>query len=174
MAARHDPGLERRPRGVGRKHQEGLVLEDDARAGASLILQRPTEDAAAVLLVEAPRALQLVVETGRLDPDRIQLRVRVLERGAGWTAVVVEDQDVLEGPVAGVMLVAVDIRLDDLLHLVPGQRRGGRLMVGTADQHLAGTNGIALPEAPLAMLLAIRLGTERGVQVRHHADRPAL
>src|SRR5437879_5892402 len=149
MAARHDPGFEGRPRGVGRKHDEGLVLEDDARAGPALILQRATDHAGAIAVPEAARARRLVAKTGRLDADRVQLRVRVLERGARRTAVVVEDQAMLERPVARVMLVTVDIRLDDLLDLVPRQLRRGRPMIGAADQHLAGPDRVALPEAAL-------------------------
>src|SRR2546428_13772713 len=113
MAARHDPGFERRPRRVGRKYEEGVVLEDDARARPALILQRAAEDAGAVLTSEAARALQLVVEARRPDADRIQLRVRVLERGARRPTVVVEDHDMLEHSVARVLLAAVDIRLND-------------------------------------------------------------
>src|SRR6266853_904674 len=111
MPARHDPGLEGRPRRVGRKYDEPLVLEDDARAGAPLILERAAEDAGAIRRLEAARALQLGVKAGRLQPDRVKLRVRMLERGAGRTAVVVEDQHLLECPVARVMLVALDIGL---------------------------------------------------------------
>ena len=109
MPARHDPGLERGPRGIGRKHDERLVLEDDARAGAALILESAAEDAGGVRLTEAARALQLVVHARRLDPDRVQLRVRVFEGGAGRTAVIVKNHDLLERTVLRVMLVSVDI-----------------------------------------------------------------
>src|ERR1700716_2051288 len=109
MAAWQDPGFEPRNRRVGRKNDGGVVLEDDTRARPALILQRATEDAGPMFLPEAACALQLVVQTGRLDADRVELRVWVLERGTRRTTMVVEDHDMLERFVARVMLVAGDV-----------------------------------------------------------------
>src|SRR5437879_12660988 len=78
----------------------------------------------------------------------------------------------LERPIARVMLVAVDIRLDDLLDLVPRQLRRGRPMIGAADQHLAGPDRVALPEAALAMLLPFRPGPDPGKEVGPHPAGP--
>ena len=80
----------------------------------------------------------------------------------------------LEVRIFGVVAVAVDVRLDDLLDLPPGQHRRRRQVVGAADQDLTRADGIALPEATFALFLAIGLEPKGRIQVRHHSDPPAF
>src|SRR5207247_10485074 len=81
MAARHDPGLERRAGRVRGKDRERLVLEDDAGAGLPLVLEGAAEDTFAIRLMKAPSPGQLVEKARRNQRDGIELRVRVLQRG---------------------------------------------------------------------------------------------
>src|SRR6267143_1972179 len=115
MTARHDPGLERRARRIGRKGHEGIVLEHDARTGTQLVVERPAEDAATLLLVETLPTLQLLGESRRDQADRIELRMGMLQRRARRATVVIEDRHMLEIGILGVMAIAIDVRLDDLL-----------------------------------------------------------
>src|SRR6266550_2968886 len=97
----------------------------------------------------------------------------MLQRGTGRPAMVVEHQHVLERRVARVLPIAVDIRLYDLLNL-PARQQGRRgSVIGAADQHLAGADGVALPEPAILVLLAIGLGAEGRIQVWDHPDPPA-
>ncbi len=92
----------------------------------------------------------------------------MLQRGAGWAPVVVQDQHVLQRRVALVRVVAVQVGLHDLLHLVAGQEWGGGTMVGTADQHLAGPDRIPLLEDPVVGCLPIGLQPEGSVEIGDH------
>src|SRR5438045_2954312 len=132
MAPGYDPGLERRAGRVRGKDRKGLVLENDAGAGAPLVLERVAEDAFGVLVMKATCSRQLVEEAGRNQRDRIELRVRVLQRGTGRSPMVIEDQYVLERRVLGVMPISVDVGLHDLLHLAARQQRSRGAMIGTA------------------------------------------
>src|SRR2546423_7622424 len=172
MPPRHDPGLEGRTRGIRRKDDEGLVLEDDPRTDPALVLQRPAEDARRVRQIKTARAFQLVSKGWRLESNRIELRVWVLERGAGRAAVVIEDQHVLERGIHRVVLIAVDVGPDDLLDLAPRQRRLHRPVIRTTEQDLAGTDRVALPETAFTLLLPVRFQSEVGVEVRDDPDRP--
>src|SRR5947208_9421180 len=174
MASGHDPGLERGAGRVGGNDDERVVLEHDAGTGAPLVLERVAEDALGALVMKATCPRQLVEEAGRNQRDRIELRVRVLERGTGRPAVVIEDQYVLKRRVLRVMPISVDVGLHDLLHLAPRQQWSRGAVIGAADQHLAGADRIPLPETAIMLLLAIRLEAECRIQVWDHTDPPAL
>src|SRR5207244_7529070 len=134
---------------------ECLILEHETGGGPPLVLERPSEDAGGISPMKATRAVQLDRKGRGLEPNRIQLRVRVFERSAGRAAVVVEDQYVLDRRVLCVMPVAVDVRLDHFLDLLPRQGRCGRTVIRAADQHLAGPERVPLPEAALALRLPV-------------------
>ena len=80
----------------------------------------------------------------------------------------------LEIRVLCVVAIAIDIRLNDLLDLPPGQQRRRRQVVGAADQDLARSDGVALPEATLALILSIGLEPECRIEVGHHPHPPAF
>src|SRR5438477_11826466 len=98
----------------------------------------------------------------------------MLERRARRATMVIEDHHMLEIRILGMVTIAIDIRLDDLLDLPPGQQWRRRQVVGAADQDLAGSNRIALPEATLALFLSIGLEPECRIAVGHHPHRPAF
>ena len=86
---------------------------------------------------------------------------------------VVKHDHMLQHGVLRVLPVPVDIRLHDLLNLRAGQQRSRRPVIGTADQHLAGTDRIALPEPAILVLLAIGLEPKGRIEVRDYPHRPA-
>ena len=123
MPARHDPGLKRRAGRVRGKDDERLVLEDDAGAGAPLVIEGAAEDTLGLRLIEAAGTRQLVEEARWNQRDRVKLRVRVLQRSTGRPAMVVKHDHMLQHGVLRVLPVPVDIRLHDLLNLRAGQQR---------------------------------------------------
>ena len=96
---RHDPGLEGAPRRPRREHHELVVLVDEPGAVLPLLPDDVAEDAALLVLVVAPRALDLLDHLARHDRQRDELRVGVVERGAGQLPLVLEEQDVAEAQV---------------------------------------------------------------------------
>ena len=96
---RQDPRLERKARGERRQRHEAVGLHDDSPPGPPLLQDDVAPDAALLHLVVLGGALQLLRDHDRDDRGGDELGVRVLERGTGGGAVVLEDEDVGEARV---------------------------------------------------------------------------
>src|SRR5712692_8036766 len=94
VPAWQQPGLERKPRGVRRQRDNLRALQDHTPAGRDLLPDDVAEDAALFRRVMASRALDLLAHEVGDDRQRDELRMRVLERRARRSTMVLEDQDV--------------------------------------------------------------------------------
>ena len=99
MLLGQDPGLEWETRRVGSEGEEVLVFRDHARAGFGFLPDDVAEYAALLVDVVLLGAFDLFGDVNGKNGQRDELRVRVLERGAGSLAVILEDEDVLEATI---------------------------------------------------------------------------
>ena len=90
----HDPGLERKPAGVGAEGREVGRVEDDPLLDGELLLDHVAVDAAAAVVEELQGAGHLFPDRDRHDRRDDQLAVRVLEAGAAAFAHVLEQHAV--------------------------------------------------------------------------------
>src|SRR5579871_5703242 len=100
--------------------------------------------------------------------------MRVLQRRASRSTMVVEDEHVLQRRVVRMMAVAVHVGLHDLLDLVTWQQRGRRSMVRARDQDLARPDGVTLPEGTVMPLLPIRVQPKGRIEIGNHPNPPAF
>ena len=172
-AARGEHELEREPRRV-RRHQDRLAVDrDDPLAPPDLLLHEVAEEVAA----HRPRrvraeALALARHGGGDEVERIELRVRVRERGAAEVALVDDHVDVGRVGVCAHPLAPRRHRARDLVRLEVAERADG---VGRVDDHLVGAGGRLRAEQVGDGLGLQRLetGGEGGELVRDGADGPA-
>ena len=161
-AAGREQQVERRAPGV-RRHQHGLVVDrDDPLAPAHLLLhvvaeQVPAHRAHGV----GAEALTLAGDRGGDEVQRVQLRVRVRERGSGLPALV--DDQVLAGGVR-VRSHALAPGVDGEEHLLGRQRREVRDRLGRVDDHLVPAGrGLGGGEVRVGVALRrLRLGVSAG------------
>ena len=114
VAAWADPGLERKARRVGLEHHEAVGLDHQARASGGFLPDDVAEDAALLQVVEQFRAVHLFLGALGDHGQRDQLAMRMLERGAGGLAVILEKQDVAE---PAILLEIADAVLEGPQHL---------------------------------------------------------
>src|SRR5579884_1423827 len=96
----HDPCLEREPRGVRRDHLNFIRFQHHPGVGPTLLLQDVAKDAAIAEAEVAFAAVDLLLNALGNDGESDQLRVRVLEGGAGAFAMVLEEQNVSQAMIA--------------------------------------------------------------------------
>src|SRR6266571_2726797 len=166
------PHLEREPRGEGRDGEELGVLAHDPAPVADLLMDDVAVNAAFLILIVFTAAGDLVHHGGRDDGQRDQLRVRVLQRGPGGRAVVLEDQDVAEPGVFPQVQDAVAVRPEDVLKLLLRQARQRRLVIGRFDDHLVGAHPVHAIVEPNPLAPEIALDLQRRELVRDHAQAP--
>src|SRR2546422_835295 len=166
------PHLERKPRGEGRDGEELGVLPHDPAPVADLLMDDVAVDTAFLILIVFTAAGDLVHHVGRDDGQRDQLRVRVLQRGPGGLAVVLEDQDVAQPAVFPQVQDAVAVCPEDVLKLLLRQARQRRLVIGRFDDHLVGPHPAHAIVEPNALPPEIALDLQLRELVRRHAPRP--
>src|SRR5580700_1850948 len=99
MLLRQNPGFERKSRSVRGQRDEVLVLSDHSSTAIHLLPDDVAEHATFLVEEILLRTFQFLRNVDRQDRQRDQLRVRMLQRGSGCLAMILENQDVLESPV---------------------------------------------------------------------------
>src|SRR3989442_11666014 len=99
MPGGQDPSLEGKARGEGGDRHEAVPVDDEPSATAPLLAHDVTPHAALLDVPELGGAGQLLGDHDRDDGERDELRMRMLQRGAGGLAVILEDEDGLEAAI---------------------------------------------------------------------------
>ena len=120
VAARDDPDLERRARGVRRERDARVVLPDEPVRPTRLVADEPAERALALADDEARGAAELLGDPMRDLGQVVQVEAQVVGPGAGLGAPVLDDLEVvgLAGRLrasASASRALPDERLDDLV-----------------------------------------------------------
>ena len=105
--------------------------------------------------------------------QRDQLRVGVLQRGAGGFPVILENQDELE---AAVLLEVKDSVAEGPKHIFDAlgrQRSQGRVVIRGFNDDLVRADAVHAVKHALGLAVQATLDPKGGELVRHHANRPA-
>ena len=173
MPGGQDPSLEGKARGEGGDRHEAVPVDDEPSATAPLLAHDVTPHAALLDVPELGGAGQLLGDHDRDDGERDELRVRMLQRGAGGLAVILEDEDGLEAAILLEIEHALTEGEQDLGDGVGRHRRQGRRVVRALDHHLVSADSRHPVIGPLAARLELALDAQRGELVRDHTVRPA-
>ena len=173
VMARQHPHLERRARRERGDGDELAVLADQPDLLLDLLADDVAEDAAVLVAVVVQAAFQLRGHLARQDGQGHQLRVAVLERGAGGLAEVLEHHHVAEATVLGQVADPVTEGAEGEQHVVRRQVRETVLVVGALYDHLVGADAVHAIVEPLALLVQVALDDQGRVLVGHHPQLPA-
>ena len=99
MALGEDPGFKGKPRSIRGERQKIFVLSHDSNPVLHFLPDGVAEDTALFVDVILLGSLQFLHHVNGQNRQRDQLRVGVLERGAGCFSVVLEEQNVLEASI---------------------------------------------------------------------------
>ena len=180
VAARHDPDLERRARGVRRERDAVVVLPDQAVRSRGLLADEPAERALPFADDEARRAAQLLGDPVRDLGQVVQVQAQVVRPGAGLRAPVLDDLEVVGlagGPRLGQRVAgAADERLDERRcrrRGAAGARPGGATIV----RQLPGRAGLGqrdLGEAAVELAGVVAGADDVEGEVLEHPDADAV
>src|ERR1035441_10225505 len=99
VALGEDPGFKWKSRSIGRESQKVFVFRYHSNAVVDFLPDDVAKNTALFVDVILLGSLQFLHHVNGQNRQRDQLRVRVLERGAGGFSVVLEKQNVFEAPI---------------------------------------------------------------------------
>ena len=149
------------------------VLLNDAGAVRHLLADDVAEDAPLLRREMPPGALDLLAHEVGHDRQRDQLRVRVLERGAGDGALVLEDKDVAKPAILPEIQHALAEGRQHALDLDFGHRRECLVVIGRLDDHFVRADAVHPVEHPVAFAIEPALDLQRRKLVRARPARPS-
>src|ERR1700730_6371009 len=167
------PGLEWKTRRVGGESEKISIFSDHARAALSFLADNIAEDAALFVYIVLLRAFDLFGHINGKNGKRNELRMSVLERGAGGFSVIFENQDVFE---TTILLEVKDAVAEGPKHVFDtlGRKVGqAGVVVGSFDYDLMRTDAVHAVKHALSLAIEVALDTERGELVGNHPHRPA-
>src|SRR3984885_10614273 len=164
----------RRRRSEDLHRDKALALEHDSGLIFNFPLHHMTEHAFANIVIVAQRLVQSVANLARNHRSRDQLRMRMLQAGAGIEPVVLEDRDVVHAMVQAQRVVPLLINTQNLPHLLLAEKCYAARVVRAVDDHFVESKTVNAPPQVLQASRWLHLARECRKLVGNYPHLPSI